>query len=120
MANDQIEYAYFKSQEPLPKDDMMILRQLGTASPLVIQDFMKVFYIFDTDKNGKISLSEARKCIAYLAIDGAVNVPPNSVVDSLFQSCLKKRSERSESGVGIEDQLRFPDFLSMLVSLKMS
>jgi len=98
----------------------MELRQLGSVSPIVIQDFMKVFYIFDTDKNGTISLSEARKGIAYLAIDEAVKVPPQSVIDSLFQSCLQRRSER---GVWTEHelayQLRFPDFLYMLLSLKL-
>jgi Ca2+-binding EF-hand superfamily protein len=119
-ANEQIEYAYYKSHEPLPKEEMMELRQLGSVSPIVIQDFMKVFFIFDTDKNGTISLSEARKGIAYLAIDEAVNVPPQSAIDSLFQSCLQRRSER---GVWTEheqkNQLRFPDFLYMLLSLKL-
>jgi hypothetical protein len=89
------------SKEPLSKEDLRELKKLGTE-PHVINDFIKLFYLFDTDRNGKISLSEAHKCIYFLAIDGAYDIPKESDIDTLFRHCLM---DRLECGVeSVEDK----------------
>lgn len=110
-ANDQLEYAEAMSKKPLPSDAEKQVRNLIPTSnpkvdPALAYKLMKrMFYLFDTDKNETLSLSEVRKGIAYMAIERKVGKPPSqSEVDRLFASVVPPG----------ESRLAFPDFIRLI------
>ena len=127
--NDQIEYSNRKSMEPIPPDSLPEVKQMRRQLRSVFTDDLfenckKVFFLFDEDKNGLISRSEAQRGIAYLEVEGFLIAPSRKTVDGIFDTCLKMRPSPArdiESGTNkkiISEQLRFVDFVRLYLTLK--
>jgi hypothetical protein len=123
-ANDQIEYAYYKCLDPIPADSVMEVNALKREFKIQVDDhifdmFKKVFFIMDTDKNGTISKSEVQRGISYLDIEGILVAPSQKLVNSVFDQCISIRSsEKIAVDSSIAEELRFSDFIRLLLTVK--
>lgn len=113
------------SQEAIPKDSLAeigTLKQAFGTKHIPDSSFKMaklVFYLFDEDRNRYISRSEAQRGISYLGIEGLMVPPPTKVVDSLYDSCISKRKEMGiELPKDVSNQLRFPDFVHLVLNAK--
>ena len=111
-ANDQIEYAEAMYETPFPPNVQREIAQVLSAgkanpTPEQMKAVKRTFFIFDTDKNKSLSLSEVRKGLAYLAIEKAANPPPQAVVDNLFQKVVESKPNN-------RNRLDYPDFLRLI------
>ena len=107
-ANDQIEYAESMFLQPLDpqveQEARKILRQIGPKNPNAFDAIKMLFYTFDFDKNGSLSLSEVRKGISYHAINQGKKAPPQEWIDRLFREAV---------GSTTSNRMTFPDFLRL-------
>mmetsp|Transcript_11461 Transcript_11461/g.21437 ORF Transcript_11461/g.21437 Transcript_11461/m.21437 type:complete len:146 (+) Transcript_11461:1342-1779(+) len=122
--NDQLDYSYERSLDPVPVDSFNevteIKRQLGTKLPEAAFELCKrVFFIFDEDQNGFISRSEVQRGISYLGVEGLIVAPSQRTVDSVFDSCIEMRDKKGiEVQKEAKEQLRFVDFLRLFLTIK--
>lgn len=123
-ANDQIEYAFHQCLAPIPSNCQMevnaMKRELGVQiDDEIFELFKRVFYIMDTNKNGTISRSEVQRGISYLDIEGIIIAPSQKTINTIFDGCITMRDTNSiEVNRSIEDELRFSDFIRLLLTVK--
>lgn len=123
-ANEQIEYSESKSMDPVPIDSLVeveiMKRELGKIlSSERFNIIKRVFYIFDEDKNGFISRSEAQRGVSYLEAEGLIIAPSVRTIDSVFDTCIKMRASKGHDlYIGIPRQLRLADFLRLFLTIK--
>eukprot|EP01083_Nonionella_stella_P044419 119612_1 len=139
MANDQLDYAEKMSAEPIPAESVgevkAMQRSFGNkVSEKDLELCKQVFYMFDLDKNGVISRSEAQRGISYLEAQGVIAAPAQSTVDSILNSCIKMRrsdsSSKRKKGVKVtsieehtrstaeDDELYYADFLRLFLTIE--
>lgn len=112
--------------EPIPQDSLRevkkMKRQFRKSIPDSIFDTCKkVFYLFDEDKNGYISRSEARRGVAYLQAEGHLVAPSKKTVDSIFDTCIQLRDPQNleaPDNISISEQLRYIDFVRLYLTVK--
>ncbi len=95
-------------------------RELGVQiDDEIFELFKRVFYIMDTNKNGTISRSEVQRGISYLDIEGIIIAPSQKTINTIFDGCITMRDTNSiEVNRSIEDELRFSDFIRLLLTVK--
>lgn len=123
--NDQLDYVSEKCRERVPNsmEDQVreIERSIGLVDPSnsLFQTCRTVFYIFDSDKNGTISKSEAQRGISYLQAQGTLLAPSQKNVDSIFDKCIQLRSSNIPNEKSIRaNQLELPDFMRLFWTVK--
>jgi len=104
----------------MPSDILSEVKALQRRLPRASFEMCKtVFYIFDEDKNGFISRSEAQRGVSYLAAEGFIVAPSQKNVGSIFDSCIETRTSKGiQVGQDIADQLRFVDFVRLFLTVK--
>jgi len=125
QANRQLEYAERRCHEPLPGSAdaevrrilsrSAVARRTNTDPRLLYNTIKRLFYIFDFDEDGTLSLSEVRKGIAYMSLErGAGIPPPNAKIDELFDRVVAARGPPSAgTGSSRPDRLDFADFVRL-------
>lgn len=123
-ANDQIEYSDKKCMEPIPPDSIAEVKKMkrqfrNSISDSTFDNCKKVFYLFDEDKNGFISRSEAQRGVSYLEAEGHLIAPSRKTVDSIFDTSIKMRDpHNTDLSEDISEQLRFVDFVRLYLTVK--
>jgi hypothetical protein len=85
----------------------------------IFEMFKRVFYIMDLDKNGAISKSEAQRGISFLDIEGILVAPSQKTVDTIFDQCIEMRDARNVVVKSdVRQQLRFSDFIRLILTIK--
>ena len=137
MANDQLDYAEKMSAEPIPAESVAEVKAMqrsfgNKVSEEDLELCKQGFYMFDLDKNGVISRSEAQRGISYLEAQGVIVAPAQSTVDSIFNSCIKMRRSDSKRQKGVkvtsvekharstaeDDELYYADFLRLFLTIE--
>ncbi len=124
QANDQIEYAFRKCLEPIPRDSSKEVEQMKREFNVDVEDnifemLKRVFYIMDLDKNGAISKSEAQRGISILDIEGILVAPSQKTVDTIFYQCIEMREAKNVvMNFNDRQQLRFADFIRLILTIK--
>jgi len=87
----------------------------------------RMFFAFDADRAGGLTLSDVRRAFAFLFLRDA-DAPPRRVVDELFDRCLMSRREGRRRGDTVaeeeedrfieDDRLTYPEFLRLFFVLK--
>ena len=80
--------------EPIPPDSIAEVKKMkrqfrNSISDSTFDNCKKVFYLFDEDKNGFISRSEAQRGVSYLEAEGHLIAPSRKTVDSIFDTSIK-------------------------------
>ena len=114
-ANAQTEYANQKTAQPLSSS---LSTQLAAfqrqMDPKVFQTIVRLFYIFDYNKNETLDRSEVRKGMSYLALERGAGKPPSQeTVDELFDKALANRRASGKPSSIPDDRLALEDFLSL-------
>lgn len=115
-ANAQIEYAEVKSLEPFDASIKSQVQAVFRSTRARVDEntlnaAKRLFYTFDFDRNGSLSLSEVRKGVAYWSIERKVQSPPQAVIDQAFRQVLETREDTGQP----KDRLSFADFLLLTI-----
>jgi hypothetical protein len=110
--------------EPIPPDSIAEVKKMKrqfrySISDSTFDNCKKVFYLFDEDKNGFISRSEAQRGVSYLEAEGHLIAPSRKTVDSIFDTSIKMRDpHNTDLSEDISEQLRFVDFVRLYLTVK--
>jgi hypothetical protein len=131
--NDQIDWVHAAPiQPPCSAYDANVWNALeshaqGALTPN-IQALLSVFYAFDTDQQGYLSLNNVQTAIAFTFWQQGQELPNPTRVKALFETLLEVRptaTTTSSSSSGVEDptpldRLSWVEFVRLLVSLRAS
>ena len=122
--NDQIDWAHAApDQPPLSAHDAAVWSALeshsqGALTPSSVQVLQSIFYAFDTEHQGYLSLSNVQTAMAYTFWQQGQELPNPTRIQALFEALLDQRPSQNENVPA--NRLSWVEFVRLLVSLRAS